>query len=248
MNPFVGECNDGFLNDIQGRHIVQTHVDAAIASATTGPVEEGAVGAGTGMTLFGFKGGIGTSSRRIPDRLGGWTVGALVLANFGQPQALIIDGVPVGRLLAEDADLTLEKGSIVIVLATDAPVLDRQLKRLARRAVLGLARTGSLGGNESGDVVVAFSASEFVRSNLAPNEWVVPVSVLAESGPGGSSAAIDSLFQAAVESTEEAILNALFRAATVTGRDGNRREALPLERVLPLLQAHGRLRLPPADR
>ena len=193
--------------------------------------------------MFGFKGGIGTSSRQIPGALGGWTIGALVLANFGQPEALVIDGVPVGRLLAENADTTFEKGSIVMVLATDAPLLDRQLKRLARRAVLGLARTGSLGGSGSGDVVVAFSTADSVRSYLSPNGWVTQVSILAESGPGGSSAAIDSLFQSAVEATEEAILNALFRATTVIGRDDNQRDGLPLDRVLPLIQAFGRLRL-----
>ncbi len=240
VNPFVGECNDGFLNDIQGRHVGPAEVDAAISSASGGPVGEGSVGAGTGMSLFGFKGGIGTSSRRIPDLLGGWTVGALVLANFGQRRALMIDGVPIGRLL-ESEDSDPEKGSIVMVLATDAPMLDRQLKRLARRAVLGLARTGSLGGNGSGDVVLAFSTAESVRSHRSSSGWVTPVTIVAESGPDGASDAIDALFQAAVEATEEAILNALFRATTVVGRDGNRREALPLDRVLPMLRTYHRV-------
>jgi D-aminopeptidase len=204
-------------------------------------VDEGSVGAGTGMSLFGFKGGIGTASRTIPDRIGGWTVGALVLANFGQSQSLVVDGVPVGRLLRPSEEEVSDKGSIVIVIATDAPLLDRTLKRLARRAVLGLARTGSMGGNDSGDVVLAFSTALSVRSLLTPVGWVNPMEVVAESGPGGSSDAIDALFQATVEATEEAILNALFRATPVVGRDGNRREALPLDRVLPLLEAYRRL-------
>ena len=241
VNPFVAECNDGYLNDIQGRHVGKAEVDLAIATSSGGRVEEGTVGAGTGMSLFGYKGGIGSASRRVPDAVGPWTVGALVLANFGAPEALIIDGVPVGRLLSEDAPGEPDQGSIVIVLATDAPLLDRQLKRLARRAVLGLARTGSLGGNGSGDVVLAFSTAESVRNLLSPRNWVVPMEVLAESGPEGSSAAIDGLFQGAVEATEEAIINALFAATTVTGRDGNRREALPLHRVLSILRRFGRL-------
>jgi D-aminopeptidase len=241
VNPFVGECNDGLLNDIQGRHVGQAEVDAAIEEASSGPVDEGSVGAGTGMSLFGFKGGIGTASRTIPDRIGGWTVGALVLANFGQSQSLVVDGVPVGRLLRPSEEEVSDKGSIVIVIATDAPLLDRTLKRLARRAVLGLARTGSMGGNGSGDVVLAFSTALSVRSLLSPDGWVTPMEVVAESGPGGSSDAIDALFQATVEATEEAILNALFRATPVVGRDGNRREALPLDRVLPLLEACRRL-------
>ena len=242
VNPFVGECNDGFLNDIQGRHVGHAEVEFALKSARAGPVAEGSVGAGTGMSLFGFKGGIGTSSRWLPESVGGWTIGVLVLANFGRPQSLIIDGVPVGRLLHEGESHEAEKGSIVIVLATDAPMLDRQLRRLARRAVLGLARTGSMGGNGSGDVVLAFSTAESVRSPLSTDGWVTPLQQIAESGPGGSSDAIDALFQAAVEATEEAILNALFRATTVVGRDGNRREALPLERVLPILELHHRIR------
>ena len=238
VNPFVAECNDGFLNDIQGRHDGHAEVDAAIASASSGPVEEGTIGAGTGMSMFGFKGGVGTASRRVSEAVGGWTVGALVLANFGQSRALVIDGVPIGQFLSAQERTEPDKGSIVIVIATDAPLLDRQLKRLARRAVLGLARTGSMGGNGSGDVVLAFSTAAQVRSLLSPKGWVTSVEVVAESGPGASSDAIDALFQATVESTEEAILNALFGATTVAGRDGNHRDALPLDLVLPLLRAH----------
>jgi D-aminopeptidase len=162
-----------------------------------------------------------------------------VLANFGSKESLRIAGVPVGQQLAAPTHAQPDKGSIVMVLATDAPLLDRQLERLAKRCVLGLARTGSLGGNGSGDVVLAFSTAESVRSALAPANWITSVEVLAESGPRGSSAAIDLLFQAAVESTEEAILNALFRATTVTGRDGHVREAIPIDRVVEIMRAFG---------
>ncbi len=241
VNPFVGECNDGWLNDIQGRHVGETETLAAIDSARSGPVAGGSVGAGTGMSCFGFKGGIGTSSRTIPDPIGGWTVGALVLANFGKPGALVIDGVPVGRLL-EPSIPVAERGSIVMVLATDAPMIDRHLRRLARRAILGLARTGSLGGHGSGDVVIAFSTAESVRRPYASDTWTIPARFVSEGGPDGSSEAIDALFQAAVESTEEAIIDALFRATTVTGRDGHTREALPLDLVIPILRDAGRLR------
>lgn len=241
VNPFVAECNDGFLNDIQGRHVSAADVGTAIETARTGSVAEGSVGAGAGMSLFGFKGGIGTSSRVAPLELGGWTVGALVLANFGQRETLVIDGVPVGRLLGNEANPERDTGSIVMVVATDAPMLDRQLRRLAKRAVLGLARTGSHGGNGSGDVVLAFSTAESVRSRYANDQWTASIEHLAENGPCGSSAAVDALFQATVEAIEESILNALFRATTTVGRDGNIREALPLERVIPILRAHGRL-------
>ncbi|MEZ4665668.1 MAG: P1 family peptidase [Thermomicrobiales bacterium] len=241
VNPFVGECNDGFLNDIQGRHVRAEDVTAAIATASGGPVAEGAVGAGTGMSLFGYKGGIGTSSRVVPIDVGGWTVGVLVLANFGRKDALVIDGVPVGRLLNEETGPQVDQGSIVMVVATNAPLLDRQLRRLAKRAVLGMARTGSLGGNGSGDVVLAFSTAESVRSPYSGTGWTAPIELLAESGPEGSSAAIDALFQGVVEATEEAIFNALFRAETTVGRDGHVRTALPLERVTAILSAHGRL-------
>lgn len=240
VNPFVGECNDGWLNDGQGRHVGERDVLTAIESASDGPVDEGSVGAGTGMSCFGFKGGIGTASRIAPPSLGGWTVGALVLANFGRPGALVIDGVPVGQLLS-DAETTPEKGSLVMVLATDAPMIDRQLRRMAKRAVLGMARTGTTGGHGSGDVVVAFSTAESVRRPFEPEAQVIPAAFVAEDGPGGTSELIDTLFQAAVEATEEAILNALFRATTVIGRDDHRRDALPLDRVIPILRAHGRI-------
>ncbi len=245
VNPFVGECNDGWLNDIQGRHISEQDVFRAIELATPGPVAEGTVGAGTGMSAFGFKGGIGTSSRAIPAEFGGWTAGVLVLANFGAKRSLIVDGVAVGRFLDED-DSMVDRGSIMMIVATDAPMIDRQLGRLARRAVLGLARTGSAGGHGSGDVVLAFSTAASVRRPYDSNGWTLPIEILAEDGPGGSSAAMDALFQATAEATEEAILNALFRATTVLGRDGHRREAIPIERVLQIMRAHGKL-VRPAD-
>ena len=240
VNPVVGECSDAFLNDMQGRHVREEHVLAAIDGATGGPVAEGAVGAGTGMTCFGFKGGIGTASRRIPDEAGGWTVGVLVLANFGLPHQLVIDGVPVGRELADRAAVP-ERGSIMMIVATDAPMLDRTLKRIARRAIVGLARTGSMIGHGSGDVVIAFSTSERVRIPQVAPTTTIPIEIVAEGPVVTGQRVIDSLFEATAEATEEAILNALFRAETVIGRDGNTSHALPLEPVIDLLRAAGRI-------
>ena len=234
LNPVVGECSDQYLNDMQGRHVRQEHVFAAIDSASAGPVAEGSVGAGTGMSAFGYKGGIGTSSRVTPEQFGGWTVGVLVLANYGRREQLRIDGVPVGHDLAAAPEQT-ERGSIMLVVATDAPLLDRGLRRLARRSGIGLARTGSIAGNGSGDYAIAFSASPLVRIPHEPAALTHRLEVVVEDGP-----AIDALFQATVEATEEAILNALFRATTVTGRDGNTREALPLDRILEIMRRHGR--------
>jgi D-aminopeptidase len=229
------------LNDIQGRHVREEHVLAAIAAASGGAVEEGAVGAGTGMMAFHYKGGIGTASRVIDSELGGWTVGALVLANFGQRHQLVIDGIPIGRLLANDDDATPERGSIMIVLATDVPLLDRGLKRIARRAGLGLARTGSIAGHGSGDLVIAFSTASTVRIPHAPEASVLSVEMVAEHGPEGQASTIDALFTATIEATEEAVINALFAARTTVGRDGNIGEALPLARVREILAAHGRI-------
>lgn len=236
INPVVGECSDSYLNDMHGRHVGEEHVLAAIDSAAGGPIAEGSVGAGTGMSALGFKGGIGTASRMTPPNAGGWTVGVLVLANFGRADQLVIDGVPVGRLLAEDADLQPERGSIMFVVATDAPLLDHGLRRLARRCAHGLARTGSISGHGSGDYVIAFSAAPVVRILHEPLELTRTVEVVVDT-----SQAMDPLFQATVEATEEAILNALFRATTITGRDDHVREALPVERVLPLLRRYGRI-------
>ncbi len=239
VNPVVGECSDAWLNDMQGRHVREKHVLAAIESAASGPVDEGAVGAGVGMTAFGYKGGIGTSSRVIPADLGGWTVGVLVLANYGRRDQLRIDGVPIGQQLAATEEPP-ERGSIMMIVATDAPLLDRGLRRLARRAGIGLARTGSIAGNGSGDYVIAFSASPAVRIPYEPQTPTLPMEIMIDTGEP-----IDALFQATVEATEEAIVNALFRAETIVGRDGNTRHGLPLDRVVPLLRAAGRI--PDAD-
>ena len=239
VNPVVGECNDGFLNDIQGRHVREEHVLAAIDGAAGGPLLEGAVGAGTGMTAFGFKAGIGTASRVIPGEFGGWTVGVLVLANYGRREQLVVDGVPVGRALADEGGQAPERGSIVVVVATDAPLLDRGLGRLARRVGLGLARTGSMGGHGSGEVAIAFSTAAAVRIPHEPGRRTLAVELLSDDDRGNRESPIDALFQGVVEATEEAVLNSLFRAETVVGRDGNRSPALPLARVAEVLRAGG---------
>ena len=236
INPVVGECSDSFLNDMQGRHVREEHVLAAIDSASSGPVDEGTVGAGTGMSAFGFKGGIGTASRVVPADTGGWTVGVLVLANFGRKQQLTIDGVPVGQVLADDLPDPPERGSIMFIVATDAPLLDRGLRRLARRCAIGLGRTGSISGHGSGDFVIAFSSAEGVRIPHEPEQSTMQTEIVLDSGH-----TIDNLFQATVEATEEAIINALFRATALTGRDGNHRAALPIERVQEIMRAAGRL-------
>lgn len=247
INPVVAETNDGFLNDIRGRHIGRDEVFAALRSAQDGPVEEGSVGAGTGTMAFGFKGGIGTSSRVVPASAGGYTVGVLVQSNFGG--VLTINGAPVGRELGryylkeqieqkrtgqrQSADSTSDRadGSIIMVVATDAPLDHRNLKRLAERAMLGLARTGSPATNGSGDYVIAFSTVNRIRAD----ERVRSLQVLGNE-------AVSPLFLAAVEATEEAIYNSLLRATTVTGRDGHRAEALPLEQTVEILKRYGALK------
>lgn len=239
VNPVVGECNDGWLNDIQGRHVTEQGVLAAIDSASAGPVAEGAVGAGTGMRSYGYKAGIGTASRLTPAQLGGWTVGVLVLANFGAAGQLVVDGVKVGRALERERNLEPEKGSIITIVATDAPLLDRGLGRLARRVALGLARTGSTGGHGSGEVAIAFSTAPGLRVPHEPASPVLQREILADDDRGNHPGQIDALFQAVVEATEEAVLNSLFRAETVTGRDGNTSLALPLERVREIMQHRG---------
>ena len=237
FNPVVGECNDGSLSDLQGRPVTRDHVRRAIEKAADGPVAEGAVGAGTGMVLYGFKGGIGTASRTIPEALGGYTVGALVLGNFGRRSQLVIDGVPVGRRLAdwEPAPDVPESGSIMVVVATDAPMLDRPLRRLARRAPLGLARTGSIAGHGSGDFIIAFSTNP--RIPHAPPGNTLAFEQIVETGT-----LIDSLFQAVVEATEEAVISALFAARTVAGWGGHVRHALPLDITAKILDSAGVLK------
>ena len=234
VNVVVGECNDGYLNDIRGQHVHREHVWQAIDAAAPGPVAEGNVGAGTGMVCFEFKGGVGTASRRLEAAQGGFTVGALVVANFGQRELLRIDGLPVGRYLAEwytfwkgeppAASLSTDEGSIMMVVATDSPLTGRQLLRVAKRAGLGLARTGPAGGHGSGDFVIAFSTAN--RTPLVTRGLTRQIEALVETGE-----ALNPLFQATVEAVEEAILNALCMAETMIGYDGHVVHALPLEVV-----------------
>ena len=233
VNVVVGECNDGYLSDLQGRHVRAEHVWAAIEAAAGGPVLEGAVGAGTGTSCFGWKGGIGTASRVVPEEAGRFTVGALVQSNFGRPRDLVICGVPVGRYLQppDSAQPVQERGSIMIVLATDAPLDTRQLRRLCVRAAAGLVRTGSHHGHGSGDFVIAFSTAH--RIQHVPASLTSTRTVLADEPK-----ALAWLFPAVVESVEEAILNSLFRAETVVGRDGNTRHGLPVEEVMMLLRKY----------
>jgi D-aminopeptidase len=237
VNPVVGETNDATLNDIRSRPVRAEHVLRAIREATGGPVEEGAVGAGTGTVAFGWKGGIGTSSRRLPDALGGYTVGVLVQSNYGG--VLQVLGAPVGRELGQyylrdvldrgDAD-----GSIMIVVATDAPLGARNLERLAARTMLGLARTGSPMTNGSGDYAIAFSTAATVLRTPERRERAHALETLPNDR-------MSPLFQAAVEATEEAILNSMFRAVTTVGVGGRTVEALPLAPTLEILRRYGAL-------
>ncbi len=250
INPVVGETNDGTLNDIRARPITPEQVVSALESATDGPVEEGAVGAGAGTVAFGWKGGIGTSSRVLPEALGGYTVGVLVQTNFGG--ILQMGGAPVGielgqysfsnvvgppaRGAARDTSSGYdpsgdpqEWGSCMMVVATDAPLSDRNLERLAKRAIMGLARTGSYASNGSGDYVIAFSTANGVRRATTPS--VIRIDDLHNEQMSG-------LFEAAVEATEEAIYNSLLKAETVTS-NGHTVQALPLDATLEVLRRHG---------
>ena len=256
VNPLVGETNDGSLNDIRGRHITRDDVLSAIKNAKGGAVEEGAVGAGTGTVAFGFKGGIGTSSRRLPASLGGYTVGVLVQTNFGG--VLTIAGAPVGQELgrfylkqeldrgketrppggtigpiAQDSDSA--DGSVIIVIATDAPIDARNLRRLAARSMMGLARTGSAASNGSGDYAIAFSTATELRIRVRPasESPYTPRDAKLVSNDGMSP-----LFLAVIEATEEAVYNSLLRAATTSGR-GRTVEALPIDRTIEILRKHG---------
>jgi D-aminopeptidase len=239
VNALVGETNDGRLNDIRARGVTPAHLLAALDAASTGPVAEGSVGAGTGTMAFGWKGGIGTSSRVLPAALGGFTVGALVQANYGG--ALVMDGIPVGQLLgkyylaehvAQQADAD---GSVVAVLATDAPLSDRNLQRLARRAMAGIARTGAAFSDGSGDYAIAFATHPDVIRTPARRAAVATFA----DWPNDR---ISPLFVAAIEATEEAVLNALTMATTIESRIGCKRavgRALPLDRVAELLATRG---------
>lgn len=257
VNPVVGETSDGYLSDLQGRPIGLAEVRAAIQSATSGPVPEGAVGAGTGTSCYGWKGGIGTASRRLPERAGGYTVGALVQTNFGRPEELTICGVPVGRYLSPPVARTtpdhrprttdhksagadgssvvhgpssLLGGSIMIILATDAPLDSRGLERLCKRAAFGLARTGSACHGGSGDFVIAFSTAGRVPDRPVPPLFLRPALY--------EQPLMDVFSLAVIEAVEESIYNSLLMAETVTGRQGHVRHALPADEVVRLVRAH----------
>jgi D-aminopeptidase len=234
VNPVVGECNDGYLNDIQGRHLHAEHVFSALTSASPGAVAEGSVGAGTGMSAFGFKGGIGTASRCLPQSLGAFTLGVLLVANFGCRRDLTVLGVPVGLQIDGGCLFKSGDGSVMVVLATDAPLAPHQLRRVARRAVHGLARTGSLASHGSGDFSLAFSTTN--RITHQPAALTRTVELVEDNGP-----VLDALFRAVIEATEEAVYNALLCAETMKGRDGHVSEALPIAALRELLRKYGRL-------
>ena len=232
--PVVAETWDGRLNDINGFHVTPEHAFAALDNARGGPVAEGNVGGGTGMVCHGWKGGIGTSSRRLAASDGGFTVGVLAQCNYGRKELLRIAGVPVGAMLVDAArgePKRREDGSIIVVVATDAPLLPHQLRRVAQRATLGLARMGSTSGDGSGDLFVAFSVANAAAAYMAAPGNVTML-------PNGM---LDPIFDATVQATEEAITNALFAARTMTGRDGTTIEELPTDAVLAILREHGRL-------
>lgn len=235
VNAVVGETNDGYLNDIRGRHVTKEDVLSAIRSADTGKVKEGSIGAGTGTVCFGFKGGIGTSSRKLPESLGGYTVGVLVQSNFGG--VLQIDGIPVGKELQKfsfsDKLLNNVDGSCMMVVATDAPMDSRNLQRLARRAFLGLGKTGGIASNGSGDYVIAFSTAEALRVPYNSANTLLENKVLHNDYTS-------PLFMAAIEATEEAILNSLFTATTIIGKNGNKAEPLPIKKVKEIIKNYNR--------
>ncbi|MGK2851494.1 MAG: P1 family peptidase [Candidatus Limnocylindrales bacterium] len=247
--PVVGETYDGLLNDINGFHVTAEHLHAALAAASDGAVAEGAVGGGTGMVCHEFKGGIGTASRVVDKAAGGWTVGALVQANYGRRDWLRIDGVRVGEAIStsevpspydavgRSRSLPPGSGSIIVVVATDAPLLPHQCERLAQRAGLGIARMGGTGGHTSGDLFIAFATGNQLPPETEDDDpsglGTYPVRAVGDG-------AIDRLFDAVIESTEEAIVNALVAAETVVGRDGITAHALPHDRLREVMAAHGR--------
>ena len=234
INPVVGETNDGSLNDIQGRYLTKENVIAAINNATSGPVEEGSIGAGTGTVCFGYKGGIGTSSRVLPKERGGYTVGVLVQTNFGGN--LTIAGILVGEKLKNDKELNSGDGSCMIIVATDAPITSRNLKRLAKRAIFGVARTGGHCSNGSGEYVVAFSTAKDLRIPYysSENDFLENKELRNDK--------MTPLFEAVIEATEEAILNSLFMSKTVTGKNGLTIEKIPVEKVIRILKYHNILK------
>ncbi len=239
--PIVAETYDGYLNDINGFHVKEKHVFDALDTAKSGPVAEGNVGGGTGMICYEFKGGIGTASRRLGENMGGYTVGVLVQANFGRRNQLRVAGVPVGQEITDNTLASVETGlpredvgSIIIVVATDAPLLPHQLKRLARRAALGLARTGTTSGNGSGDIFIAFSTA---NAEASKPTGVAQLTMLPNDRIG-------SVFEATVQATEEAIINALIAAETMTGVDNHKVTALPHDRLKQVLKKYNRLAEP----
>jgi len=238
--PVVTETADGWLNDMNGFHVKPEHVWSALEGAQDGPIAEGNVGGGTGMLCYEFKGGTGTSSRKLPETLGGWTVGALVQSNFGRRYQLTIAGVPVGQHLKESAPFSggenpfqQDEGSLIILLATDAPLLPHQLKRLAKRASLGMARTGSLGGNGSGDIFLAFSTANRQAARGDEKGLAALQSITNDH--------IDPLLFSAVYAAEEAIVNSMVAAEDMTGHKGLSIKALPQDRVIQILKQYNRL-------
>lgn len=234
--PIVAETWDGFLNDINGMHVKKEHVFAALDSAATGPVAEGNVGGGTGMMAHNFKAGTGTSSRKLDEKYGGYTVGVLVQANYGGRRWLKIAGAPVGKeitdLMPEERKDDQDTGSIIVVVATDAPLLPHQLKRIVRRVSIGIGNVGGFGGNSSGDIFLAFSTANAAEASKA--EGLAKIDMLPNER-------IDRVFDATVQATEEAIVNALVAARTMTGYNGNTAHAIPHDRLREALKKYNRL-------
>ena len=238
VNAVVGETNDGWLNDIRGRHVRKEDVLRALQVARSGPVEEGNTGAGTGTVCFGFKGGIGTASRKLPVSEGGYTVGVLVQTNFGG--VLQINGAPVGQelgkyYLSDELNNPVD-GSCMMVVATDAPLDSRNLARLAKRAFMGLAKTGGIASNGSGDYVIAFSTNDSLRIPHEPKGPLQQTSFLQNDF-------VSPVFMAAIEATEEAVINSLLMAVTTTGKDGHTVEALPMDKLIPILKKYHRIKM-----
>jgi L-aminopeptidase/D-esterase-like protein len=238
--PLVTETADGWLNDINAFFVKPEHVLAALGSATSGPIAEGNVGGGTGMLCYEFKGGTGTSSRKLPENFGGWTVGALAQTNFGRRFQLTISGIPVGQHLKDNTIWTSgenpfkqDDGSLIVILATDAPLLPHQLKRLAKRAALGMARTGSLGGNGSGDIFLAFSTAN-PHAALGGEQGVASIQAL-------SNNFIDPLLMASAYATEESIINSMIAAEDMTGYKGVSAKALPHQKLQDILAMYNRM-------
>ena len=229
FNPVVGECNDSGLNDILGRHVKREHVFQALEDASETNVEEGNIGAGVGMTGFGWKGGIGTASRLLPKDLGDFTLGVLVLTNTGAASDFRIDGIPVGNELTPSSYTESTSGSIMIIVGTDAPLSSRQLGRVAKRAAFGLARTGATASHGSGDFVIAFSTGN--RISDSSKQSVAPQELIPEQQ-------LSSFFRAVIEATEEAIVNSILKAETMVGRDGNRRIGIPIEKIISIISKY----------